>query len=599
VFDESSFPAKDHAKQLLPSRLNASTNVSFLIPPSITPILSRSAPQPADLPLLSSATVSATSPLVFIESLLDSNKVSSPSLSLSPIVRTSPLPETVNLTEVLPASDNESHPVSQPICAPTSSASAAPHHSMITRSQTGSLKPKSFSDFHLYYTSKYPPVALHTSLSLVEPTCYTKATTDSRWRTAMATEFDALMANGTWTLCPRPLHNNVIRNKWVYKIKQHADGFIECFKARLVAKGFDQKCGLDYTETFSPVIKTATIRIVLALAVQFNWEIRQLDVSNAFLHGTLLEEVFMEQPQGFHDKDQPDSVCRLHKAIYGLKQALRAWFTCLSNALIGHGFIASLVDTSLFTFQHGDIKIFILIYVDDIIITGTHSTTIASVISKLQLQFPLKHLGPLHFFLGVQATFSSDGLHLCQTKYISDLLHRTRMLGAKPTKSPCSSGAKLSKFDGEILPDPSEYRHVVGALQYCTLTRPELAFFVNQLCQHMHTPSSAHWTAVKRVLRYLKATPSHGLFYSKGPLQLQAYCDSDWAGSLDDHRSTSGFCVFLVSCLISWSAKKQPVVSRSSTEGEYRSMTIATVELYWLRMLFKDLSIPLSHAPIL
>jgi len=279
---------------------------------------------------------------------------------------------------------------------------------MITRSQTGSLKPKSFSDFHLYYTSKYPLVALHTSLSLVEPTCYTKAATDSRWRTAMATEFDALMANGTWTLCPRPLHNSVIRNKWVYKIKQHADGSIERFKARLVAKGFDQKCGLDYTETFSPVIKTATIRIVLALAVQFNWEIRQLDVSNAFLHGTLLEEVFMEQPQGFHDKDQPDSVCRLHKAIYGLKQALRAWFTCLSNALIGHGFIASLVDTSLFTFQHGDIKIFILIYVDDIIITGTHSTTIASVISKLQLQFPLKDLGPLHFFLGVQATFSKS-----------------------------------------------------------------------------------------------------------------------------------------------------------------------------------------------
>jgi hypothetical protein len=381
------------------------------------------------------------------------------------------------------------------------------------------------------------------------------------------------------------LHTNIIRNKWVYKIKQYADGSIERFKARLVAKGFDQKCGLDYTETFSPVIKTATIRIVLALAVQFNWEIRQLDVSNAFLHGTLLEEVFMEQPQGFQDKEQPDSVCKLHKAIYGLKQAPRAWFTCLS--------------ASLFIFLHGDIQIFILIYVDDIIITGTHSKVISSIISKLQLQFPLKDLGPLHFFLGVQATFSSNGLHLCQTKYISDLLHRTRMLGAKPSKSPCSSGAKLSKFDGEILPDPSEYRHVVGALQYCTLTRPEIAFSVNQLCQHMHSPSSTHWTAAKRVLRYLKATPSHGLFYSKGSLQLQAFCDSDWAGSLDDRRSTSGFCVFLGNCLISWSAKKQPVVSRSSTEAEYRSMAIATVELYWLRMLFKDLSIPLLHAPIL
>jgi hypothetical protein len=173
------------------------------------------------------------------------------------------------------------------------------------------------------------------------------------------------------------------------------------------------------------------------------------------------------------------------------------------------------------------------------------------------------------------------------------------MLGAKPSKSPCSLGAKLSKFDGESLLDPSEYRHVVGALQYCTLTRPEIAYSVNQLCQHMQSPTTTHWTAAKRVLRYLKATPSHGLFYSKGPLQLQAFCDSDWAGSPDDRRSTSGFCVFLGNCLISWSAKKQPVVSRSSTEAEYRSLAIATVELYWLRMLFKDLSIPLPHAPIL
>jgi hypothetical protein len=230
----------------------------------------------------------------------------------------------------------------------------------------------------------------------------------------------------------------------------------------------------------------------LALAIQLNWEIRQLDISNAFLHGSLLEEVFMEQPQGYQDQDQPDFVCKLHKAIYGLKQAPRAWFTCLSTALLNLGFIASLVDTSLFIFLHYDIKIFILIYVDDIIIIGTHSKAISAIITKLQVQFPLKDLGPLLFFLGVQATFSSDRLHLCQTKYISDLLHRVQMLGAKLAKSPCSSGAKLSKFDGEVLSDPTEYRHVVGALQYCTLTRPEIAFSVNQPCQHMHHPSTGH-----------------------------------------------------------------------------------------------------------
>jgi hypothetical protein len=151
------------------------------------------------------------------------------------------------------------HPISLSLSVSTSSTIPPSHHSMVTRSCIGSLKPKDFLDYQLYYTTRYPPVALHTSLSLVEPTCYTKAATDSRWRSAMSKEFDAIMANGTWTLCPHPLHQNAIRNKWVYKIKQHADGSIERFKARLVAEGFDQKCGLDYIETFSPVIKTATI----------------------------------------------------------------------------------------------------------------------------------------------------------------------------------------------------------------------------------------------------------------------------------------------------------------------------------------------------
>jgi len=227
----------------------------------------------------------------------------------------------------------------------------------------------------------------------------------------MQLEFDALISNDTWTLCPRPLQHNVIRNKWVFKIKKKADGTIERFKARLVAKGFDQQSGVDYTETFSPVIKPSTIRIILAVAVQFEWDIRQLDVSNAFLHGNLLEEVYMEQPQGFAAKGQPDLVCKLHKAIYGLKQAPRAWFTRLSNFLLDLGFTASLVDTSLFIYICGSIQIYMLVYVDDIIITGTHSSVISSLIVKLQCEFPVKDLGPLNFFLGIQVTRTSHGLH--------------------------------------------------------------------------------------------------------------------------------------------------------------------------------------------
>lgn len=217
----------------------------------------------------------------------------------------------------------------------------------------------------------------------------------------MLEEFQALQSNGTWTLCPRPKHRHIISNKWVYRIKQHPDGSVDRFKARLVARGFEQQCGIDYTETYSPVIKPSTIRVLLSLAVQFDWSIRQLDVSNAFLHGSVVEEVFMEQPKGFIDHDHPDFVCRLHKALYGLKQAPRAWFHRLSSSILDIGFMASLVDSSLFILHSGSVRIFLLIYVDDIIITGPNDALIRSLITKLQQEFPLKDLGPLHFFLGI------------------------------------------------------------------------------------------------------------------------------------------------------------------------------------------------------
>jgi hypothetical protein len=413
----------------------------------------------------------------------------------------------------------------------------------------------------------------------------------------MVEEYQALISNGTWTLCPPPPNQHIISNKWVYRIKQKPDGFIERFKARLVAKGYEQQCGIDYTETFSPVIKASTIRVLLSLAVHFDWTIRQLDVSNAFLHGSLTETVFMHQPKGFVDTDNPHFVYKLHKVLYGLKQAPRAWFNRLSSFLLELGFIASLVDSSLFILKNDFVLIFMLIYVDDIIITGSDSVTIQTLISKLQHEFPLKDLGPLHFFLGIQASRTPTGLHLCQAKYIHSILTRTNMLEAKSAKSPSSSGSKLSKFDGTQLPDPTEYRQIVGALQYCTLTRPYISFSVNQLCQHMHAPTSTHWSASKRVLRYLKSSVDHGLHYTKGPLHLSAYCDSDWVGDPDDRRSTSGFAVFLGRNLVSWSAKKQPIVSRSSTEAEYRALAITTAEMFWLRMLLKDIHVFLSTTP--
>jgi hypothetical protein len=189
----------------------------------------------------------------------------------------------------------------------------------------------------------------------------------------MTAEFQALLPNQIWSLFPRPPNHNVVLNKWVLKIKQNPDGSIERYKARLVAKGFDQLCGIDYHDTFSPVIKPATIRLLLALAVQFDWTITQLDVSNAFLHSFLDEDVYMEQPQGFVDPNFPNHVCKLHTTLYGLKQAPRAWFTHLS--LLELGFSSSQVDPSLFIYHTNGSHVFILVYIDDIIVTGNNAST--------------------------------------------------------------------------------------------------------------------------------------------------------------------------------------------------------------------------------
>jgi hypothetical protein len=544
IFNEDFFPAKDQTTSQLSSRIGAQGDAPFILPVAV-PFTNAPCMQPVSSP--STITNPHSAPLTLshdIDTFLDtiSNSIIATTSHDAPSAPSQPT--------------NSSHTLD---IQPNASTS---NHPMVTRSRTGSLKPKTFADYQLH----------HTTQSENEPVSYSKAALDPRWREAMKLEYDALMSNGTWTLCSRPPHHNIIRNKWVYKIKCKADGSIERFKARLVAKGFDQLSGIDYTETFSPVIKPSTIRVILVLAVHFDWEIRQLDVSNAFLQGSLAEEVYMEQPQGFVDKHNSGLVCRLHKAIYGLKQAPRAWFTRLSCFLLDLGFVASLVDTSLFIYSHGQVNLYMLVYVDDIILTGTHPSLIAAVIGKLQQEFPLKDLGPLHYFLGIQVTRHNHSIHLCQQKYISELLAKAHMNEAKPATTPCSSGSKLSRHDGEPLPDPTPYRQLVGALQYCTLTRLEIAYSVNQLCQHLHNPSSTHWTAAKRVLRYLTGSADHGLQYTKSQLQLNAFCDSDWARCPDDRRSTTGFAIFLGDCLISWYAKKQSVVSRSSTEAEYRSL---------------------------
>ena len=382
-------------------------------------------------------------------------------------------------------------------------------------------------------------------------------------------------------------------------MKLHSDGSIAKYKARLVAKGFHQQPGMDFIETFSPVIKPATVRLVLGIAVSLNWSIRQLDVSIAFLHGCLKEEVYMQQPQGYVNPSKPHYVCKLPKSLYGLKQAPRAWFERFTSQLLHLGFVVSLANSSLFVYHLGSTILYLLLYVDDIIITGNASKQIAYLISALSATFDLKDLGPLNYFLGIQITPTKYGLTLSHTKYASDVLHHFNMHNSKPTKTPCCPATRLTPDSGLRLSNPSTYRSMVGALQYLIFTRPDLAFSVYQLRQFMQFPTTTHLEAAKRVLRYVRGTLSHGIYFSHGPLTLTAFTDIDWVGDPFDRKSTTGFMVFLGSNPISWSSKKQTTMSRSSTEAEYRALATIAAELSWLRQLFRDLLLFLHHVPVL
>ncbi|CAH9057687.1 unnamed protein product [Cuscuta epithymum] len=457
---------------------------------------------------------------------------------------------------------------------------------MRTRAKNGIFKPKQIFTLNVLA----PPN---------DPTCFTQANKHEVWRAAMADEFNALIANKTWDLVPWDPTKNVVGCKWIYKTKYCSDGSIERHKARLVAQGFKQQAGIDFTETFSPVVKPTTVRLILSIAISLGWSVRQLDVKNAFLHGYLTEEVYMRQPQGFIHPSFPNHVCRLRKALYGLKQAPRAWFHRFSGFLLSRGFTQSKSDSSMFVYRSPSHTVYILLYVDDILITGSSSSFVMFVIHTLSRQFAMKDLGDIHYFLGIQARRTSTGLFLSQAKYISDLLHRFHLHTVKPVRTPLPSRTTLSLTDGELLSDATEYRSMVGALQYLIITRPDITYAVHLVSQFMHAPRTTHLLAVKRIYRYLQGTSTHGLWLKsdKNISVIMAYSDADWAGCPDSSRSTTGYAVFLGSNLISWRSKKQPTVSKSSTEAEYRAIAYTVQDTLFIRSLLADMGIYIS-APV-
>lgn len=338
---------------------------------------------------------------------------------------------------------------------------------------------------------------------------------------------------------------------------------------------------------------------MLNIGLSRDWPIHQLDVKNAFLHGDLDETVYMHQPPGFIDKQFPDHVCKLKKAIYGLKQAPRAWNSRFKNFITNVGFKQSRADVSLFVYRKGSDLVYILLYVDDILLTASTHRLLRSIIDNLKTEFPMSDEGKIRHFLGIKANYNDKGMFLSQSTYAKEILNRAGMLDCKPIATPVDLKSKLSAEVGPPVSNPTEYRSLGGALQYLTFTRPDIAYDVHQIFLYMHDPRQPHFQALRRILRYVKGTLAQGLQLIKGNItRLTAYSDLDWGGCLDTRRSTSGYCVYLGPNLISWSSKRQPTISRSSSEAEYKGVANTVAELSWLRNLMLELQCLILNASI-
>ncbi|KAK1591798.1 hypothetical protein Q3G72_013860 [Acer saccharum] len=424
---------------------------------------------------------------------------------------------------------------------------------------------------------------------------------DSRhWQKAMQSEIESMFDNKVWSLVDLPKGIKPIGCKWVYKRKRGMDGKVETFKARLVAKGYTQKEGIDYEETFSPVAMLKSIRILLSIAASLDLEIWQMDVKTAFLNGSLDESIYMMQPEGFIEKGQVDKVCKLQKSIYGLKQASRSWNIRFDQAVKGFGFIQNPDEPCVYKRIKGDKLVFLILYVDDILLIGNDVGVLTSVKEWLAKQFDMKDLGEASFILGIQVIRDRKNrtIALSQASYIDKILSRFSMQDSKKGMLPFRHGIKLSKEQvpknehEEQFMSRIPYASAVGSLMYAMLcTRPDICFAIGIVSRFHSKPGPDHWTAVKHIFKYLKRTIDNMLVYSGGDLVPVGYTDSDFQSDSDSRKSTSGAVFTIGGGAVIWRSIKQSCIADSTMEAEYVAACEAAKEAVWLRQFLIDLEV--------
>ncbi|KAM7494813.1 hypothetical protein LguiB_029422 [Lonicera macranthoides] len=446
---------------------------------------------------------------------------------------------------------------------------------------------KDFGPDFYTYTLEDDPCTIQEALSSLDA---------DLWQEAINDEMDSLESNRTWHLVDLPPGCKTIGCKWILKKKLNPDGTVDKYKARLVVKGYRQRENVDLFDTYSPVTRITSIRVLIALASLHDLVVHQMDVKTAFLNGELEEEIYIEQPEGFIITGQEQKVCKLDKSLYGLKQAPKQWHEKFDELIIANGFRINESDKCIYYKTENNACTIICLYVDDLLIFCSNIHVVNNVKSMLCENFDMKDLGEANVILGIKITKTEKGLSLDQSHYIEKTLRKYNYSDCKPACTPYDPSVKLFKNTGDSVRQ-TEYASIIGSLRYATdCTRPDIAYAVGVLCRFTSSPSIEHWHAIERVMRYLKRTMDLKLHYQKFPAVLEGYSDADWNTLSEDSKATSGYIFCIAGGAVSWKSKKQTILAQSTMESEMIALAAASEEASWLRSFLADT--PLWDRPI-